>query len=511
MAPGLEQEKKINTRLAVGVGLFGVASIGAFYVLFFLMMFLRPGLLFRFLPVPATTSAAVSDGSRLWLLQERPDMSDLSPREKRPPRTIYQMLPVEGTALGRAVEIPSYDRAVPTGQGVVFLSEEVYRTYAGGRMTEQWNTAIGAEPRGAMTPQGLVVLSTLESGASLHLVSGGTATAIPLPAEYLAKAQDDDCRCCTRLLWHRDRLFLFWKADDALAWTSWDGAAWSAVHRTGPAADGYDVLSDGSTLSLFRRTGEGRERQLSVAAIAGETAAEPVVLPITGTFDEWDVNVVQGKVRLFTQRSLTQTIATLEQGRLTGPVTITTGLFPANLFGVGAVMAAVMNGVMLLLVLAVSAVVNKYKRRTGEREGRTYEFASLFRRFLAHLIDTLVLVLPPALLALRFVPFDTFPENPFAVMFGMLFAMLSLLVATFLYFSLLEGLAGRTLGKRLCGIRVLKADFTPCTLGAAFLRNLLRIVDMFFYYLPAAVAIAATVKWQRLGDLAAETVVVRDR
>jgi uncharacterized RDD family membrane protein YckC len=37
---------------------------------------------------------------------------------------------------------------------------------------------------------------------------------------------------------------------------------------------------------------------------------------------------------------------------------------------------------------------------------------------------------------------------------------------------------------------------------------LLRIVDGFFYYLVAAVALAGTLKWQRLGDLAAETVVV---
>jgi uncharacterized RDD family membrane protein YckC len=87
-------------------------------------------------------------------------------------------------------------------------------------------------------------------------------------------------------------------------------------------------------------------------------------------------------------------------------------------------------------------------------------------------------------------------------------AVLFYVIGGFLYHSLLEGMLGATLGKRLCNITVLKADFTPCGIGAGFLRNLLRIVDGFFYYLVAAVSLAGTFKWQRLGDLAAETVVV---
>jgi uncharacterized RDD family membrane protein YckC len=36
-------------------------------------------------------------------------------------------------------------------------------------------------------------------------------------------------------------------------------------------------------------------------------------------------------------------------------------------------------------------------------------------------------------------------------------------------------------------------------------------VDAFFYHLVAVVTLAATTKWQRLGDLAAGTVVVKVR
>ena len=81
----------------------------------------------------------------------------------------------------------------------------------------------------------------------------------------------------------------------------------------------------------------------------------------------------------------------------------------------------------------------------------------------------------------------------------------------FLYHALLEGLYGATLGKKICGIRVLKQDFTPCGVTAGFLRNLLRIVDAFFYYLVGAVSMAGTLKWQRLGDMVAETIVVRKK
>lgn len=57
----------------------------------------------------------------------------------------------------------------------------------------------------------------------------------------------------------------------------------------------------------------------------------------------------------------------------------------------------------------------------------------------------------------------------------------------------------------------MKADFSPCGLGAGFLRNLLRIADAFFYYLVAIIAMAANLKWQRVGDVVADTVVVKVR
>jgi len=56
---------------------------------------------------------------------------------------------------------------------------------------------------------------------------------------------------------------------------------------------------------------------------------------------------------------------------------------------------------------------------------------------------------------------------------------------------------------------VLNDNFTKSTLSKGLLRNLLRVVDLFFYYGVGLVTAVATMKWQRLEDIVAETVVVR--
>lgn len=69
---------------------------------------------------------------------------------------------------------------------------------------------------------------------------------------------------------------------------------------------------------------------------------------------------------------------------------------------------------------------------------------------------------------------------------------------------------GQTLGKRLLGLRVIDADGRRVTLPQIIVRNLLRPVDM----LPAFYLVGGITAWlqkhhQRLGDLAARTLVIR--
>lgn len=98
---------------------------------------------------------------------------------------------------------------------------------------------------------------------------------------------------------------------------------------------------------------------------------------------------------------------------------------------------------------------------------------------------------------------------------GVLVAALLVVVflVQFAYDVLFETLAsGRTPGKRWTGLRVVKVGGTPVGFVASALRNLLRIVDALpGFYLVGILAVLFTRNNQRLGDLAAGTIVIRER
>jgi uncharacterized RDD family membrane protein YckC len=81
------------------------------------------------------------------------------------------------------------------------------------------------------------------------------------------------------------------------------------------------------------------------------------------------------------------------------------------------------------------------------------------------------------------------------------------------YDVLFEVLAsGRTPGKRLNGLRVVRVDGSAIGFVTSAIRNVLRLVDILpGWYLVGIIAILATRRNQRLGDLAADTIVVRER
>ncbi len=80
----------------------------------------------------------------------------------------------------------------------------------------------------------------------------------------------------------------------------------------------------------------------------------------------------------------------------------------------------------------------------------------------------------------------------------------------FLYYVVLEGYMGQTLGKKLLKIKVVKEDGKACGYGPAFVRTILRIIDALpFLYIIGMILIARSDKKQRLGDSVAKTVVVK--
>jgi uncharacterized RDD family membrane protein YckC len=94
----------------------------------------------------------------------------------------------------------------------------------------------------------------------------------------------------------------------------------------------------------------------------------------------------------------------------------------------------------------------------------------------------------------------------------LLWAIISfLVVSTYdIFFEVLN--SGRTPGKRLNGLRVVRVEGHPVGFLTSAARNILRVIDFLpSAYLLGAVVILATPKNQRIGDVVAGTIVVRER
>jgi uncharacterized RDD family membrane protein YckC len=77
------------------------------------------------------------------------------------------------------------------------------------------------------------------------------------------------------------------------------------------------------------------------------------------------------------------------------------------------------------------------------------------------------------------------------------------------YYTYLEGTSGQTIGKKMMKIKVIKVNGSPCDLASAFLRSILRVVDSLVIGLVGIIVISVTEKRQRVGDIVANTIVVR--
>jgi uncharacterized RDD family membrane protein YckC len=146
--------------------------------------------------------------------------------------------------------------------------------------------------------------------------------------------------------------------------------------------------------------------------------------------------------------------------------------------------------------------------RIATPEGVSLELslAGLGSRFVALLADTL---LQGVALALLIVALVITGAGGFAAGAVVAVAVFALLFVYPVAFELAAG--GRTPGKRWSSLRVVCDDGSPLTFRSSALRNVLRLVDILpGLYLIGAIAIFATRTNQRLGDLAAGTLVVRE-
>jgi uncharacterized RDD family membrane protein YckC len=136
-----------------------------------------------------------------------------------------------------------------------------------------------------------------------------------------------------------------------------------------------------------------------------------------------------------------------------------------------------------------------------------YDYAGLGWRFLAALIDGVVLAIPNLLIVFLLGGATTTGlelEGPPAVV-----AMSAMMAIGLGYFIGMETARGATLGKMALGLRVVMANGAHVDVRASAVRNVLRIVDGLCCYLVGAILVLQSPRGQRLGDRIAGTVVVR--
>lgn len=164
---------------------------------------------------------------------------------------------------------------------------------------------------------------------------------------------------------------------------------------------------------------------------------------------------------------------------------------------------------------------------TPERVPLAFGLASIGNRFLAAALDHLIQYVSIAIIVWVFMTaagssaseqFDTANEILREAPKWMIAAMIIILFLIFAgYFIFFEWIwNGQTPGKRLLKLRVIRDDGRPITLWEAIARNLLRIFDsvpgfLLPIYSVGLIVIFLNNRDQRVGDIFAGTVVIRER
>lgn len=171
-----------------------------------------------------------------------------------------------------------------------------------------------------------------------------------------------------------------------------------------------------------------------------------------------------------------------------------------------------------------SQTYERYRFETPEQVDVSYDIAGIGSRFIAALLDTIIISIAFLIILIPGTFGATFLIKLILSAFGRSSSggletwvlagtgLLSFLVIAF-YYVLFEAFwHGQTPGKRRLGVRVIREGGHSLNFSASMIRNLIRLIDFLpLYYVIGILVIFIDPKSRRLGDLAAGTVVIKEQ
>jgi uncharacterized RDD family membrane protein YckC len=529
----LSEESK--HRFTLVAGLLGAGFFLAQMTLPFVVMFL---IVFPAMSTQAVTTHDIDRAAlwndELWLVEQTRRLNWRDPETARNAFALGRLRLSDLSEAGPAIplEVPGADpnpALVLTDERLWVIGEDLASYYEQGSLTrvgvaggpERASVPFALEGRPAVLSLGkttqLLTLVAEDGGARWH--ARDLSLGLPPDAGSLRSLQATEVG---------SRLFLFAELCTespqrcAILTRALDEGAWSVLVANTCSCASWNPVRLGSEPAVYmseRKEGGGSLHRLVRLAADGPQNETIEIDAGKRTFERWRA-FARGKRLLLVAQPMPGGLKLIEvEDARVVRTARRAGSFPFMPGVMTLVLAANMLPAVLSLLLALLLTVQMRRHRiqtyTVGEERRT--FATLWQRALAQLVDLVPLgagfALPVVFMWRLFEdPERLVEEGPFfpLIFFAPLAAALLWGLLVILVFSYLEGRFGKTPGKWLLHIRVLGTDLQPCGFGRAFVRNLLTFVDGFFNFLVGALLVALTESWQRLGDLAARTVVVAD-
>jgi uncharacterized RDD family membrane protein YckC len=528
----LSEGSKRRFTLVAGI-LGAVFFVAQFALPFIVMLLVMMPMMMGSLSTADMDRAAVWQGD-LWFVERTVKLDWHDPESSRPSIVLKHVRLTDLSEVGSAVPLSSGEKGeapalVPIGDRLWIVGAQSVSYYEHGALTVLRG---GVRPRRASRPfvqEGHPAVVTTGNHPSLAVlkVADGVAdwSARELPLEL--PPEGGSLRTLQAVA-AGERLYLFAELCTeepeacGISYREVTRKGWVRLVEDGCSCANWTALEliGRPGLVIFQRGGDQRN-EVTIAQVAADGPKLEKV-PLGKGHSAWTPwhPVSSDKRLLLASQGMPGSLSLIEiaEGRVTRSLERGGGFpFGPHMMLLMALPQALPALLSLILAFVLTIQMRRHRVQDYVFEEERRSFASLWQRALAQLVDLVPLGAGFALPGLFMWRLFSDPESavdegrsfPFWI-FGLMGAALLCALLVLVVYSYFEGRFGKTPGKWLLRIHVLGTDLRPCGFGRALLRNVLTFVDGFFNFLVGALLVALTENWQRLGDLAARTIVVVD-